>query len=278
MPPSSRARYRAWSCCWLQALTRVPRTNVRALPPSTLCTCTCRHVRARAHLSLRDVRTCVRSADAQTPLHIAASVGAPTEAVDLLLRSGCDYAVRDERGLTAHHVARSKRHLHLCALLASHAEAKAATTAEPSAAAAAATDAADSSHRAGGTPQSGDGADNDAAPRPRRQRQQQRQRHRRDKFPVEAIAGQCESFAPGSEGLLAGDGSAPSSVGRGAAVAAEPELATPRGGGEQLGHKPRGWRGRGRGHPRGRGGRGYVTGRGGGASRGSVRVGEPPSG
>ena len=53
----------------------------------------------------------------QSALHIAARLGAPAEIVELLLTHGCDVGLRDERGQTAHAVAKTKGFEHLIGLL-----------------------------------------------------------------------------------------------------------------------------------------------------------------
>ena len=53
----------------------------------------------------------------QSALHIAARLGAPAEIVELLLAHGCDVGLRDERGQTAHAVAKTKGFEHLIGLL-----------------------------------------------------------------------------------------------------------------------------------------------------------------
>ena len=53
----------------------------------------------------------------QSALHIAARLGAPAELVKVLLAHGCDVGLRDERGQTAHAVAKTKGFEHLLVLL-----------------------------------------------------------------------------------------------------------------------------------------------------------------
>ena len=53
----------------------------------------------------------------QSALHIAARLGAPAELVKVLLAHGCDVGLRDERGQTAHAVAKAKGFEHLLVLL-----------------------------------------------------------------------------------------------------------------------------------------------------------------
>ena len=56
----------------------------------------------------------------QTALHIAASLGAQTDMIELLLTAGCCTSLKDERGHTALQVAKSKKHDHVARCLAAH--------------------------------------------------------------------------------------------------------------------------------------------------------------